>query len=125
MSEELKKTRDAAYEKEKGRATRCCENCLNKFINSEIYFDYGFYSAVEAMSKTHVPREQVDRLVDSYKFLLNAAVYVYAPDKPLHRGLDPTFYHTLSYEGDEELINKTNEARKALAAYEQAIKGSE
>ena len=47
-------------------------------------------------------------------FLLNAAQDLYRPDRPLHRGLDPTFYHTLTCEGDLELINKTKDALASL-----------
>jgi hypothetical protein len=55
-----------------------------------------------------------DELIRHYKFLLNAAENLYRPDRPVHKGLDPTFYHTLTYEGDTELINKTIAAREAL-----------
>lgn len=34
-------------------------------------------------------------------------------------GLDPTFYHTLSYEGDMELRQKYFKAKDALKAYEE------
>jgi hypothetical protein len=42
------------------------------------------------------------------------AEYLYKPDKPLTKGLDPTFYFTLTYEGDLELIEKTRKARAVL-----------
>jgi predicted acyl esterase len=54
------------------------------------------------------------RLMEALEFTLKAAEYVYQPDKPVHKGLDPTFYHTLTYEGDMELIEKTKKAREAL-----------
>ena len=54
------------------------------------------------------------RLREALRFTLNAAENLYKPDAPLSRGLDPTFYHTLSYEGDLKLIEKTKRARAAL-----------
>jgi hypothetical protein len=54
------------------------------------------------------------RLREALEFTLKAAEYVFQPDKPVHKGLDPTFYHTLTYEGDMELIEKTKKAREAL-----------
>lgn len=54
------------------------------------------------------------RLREALEFTLHAAEYIYQPDKPLHKNLDPTFYHTLTWEGDFELIEKTKKAREAL-----------
>lgn len=56
------------------------------------------------------------RLREHLHFTVNAAENLYQPDKPLHKGLCPTFYHTLTYEGDLELIAKTKAAREALKA---------
>jgi hypothetical protein len=53
-------------------------------------------------------------LREALAFTLKAAEQLYRPDKPLTPGLDPTFYHTLTYEGDLELIANTKKARAAL-----------
>jgi hypothetical protein len=45
---------------------------------------------------------------EDLNFLIHIAVLAIRPDKPVHKGLDPTFYHTLTYEGDVELVNKLN-----------------
>lgn len=60
------------------------------------------------------------RLAEHYEFLLRAAECLYGADKTLEAGLDPMFYHTLTYEGDLELIEKTKQAKRA---YEKYIKG--
>jgi hypothetical protein len=43
---------------------------------------------------------------EDYKFLVNVASNLLRPDKPVHKHLDPTFYHTLTYEGDMALIEQ-------------------
>lgn len=57
---------------------------------------------------------RIIELENALTFCLHAAEYVYGPNKPLEKGLCPSFYHTLTYEGDLELIEKTKEARKVL-----------
>lgn len=47
-------------------------------------------------------------------FTLKAAEHLYKPDLPLVPNLAPMFYHTLSYEGDLELIAKVKKARSIL-----------
>ena len=54
------------------------------------------------------------RLRYALEFTLQAAEQLYRPDRPLYNNLDPTFYHTLTWEGDFELIEKTKKAREAL-----------
>jgi len=58
--------------------------------------------------------EENARLKEALEFTIEAAEYLYRPNKPLQAGLSPTFYHTLSYEGDLVLIEKTKKARAAL-----------
>ena len=58
------------------------------------------------------------RYREALEFTLKAAEYLYQPDKPVHKGLDPTFYQTLTWEGDMELIEKTKKAREALKGME-------
>jgi hypothetical protein len=48
------------------------------------------------------------------RFTLGCAENLLRPDKPVHKGLDPTFYQTLTYEGDIELIEQCKAARLAL-----------
>ena len=55
-------------------------------------------------------------LIEALKFTLAAAEYVY--DRELVDGLSPFFYHTLSYEGDKELKNRTIEIRKMITELE-------
>lgn len=61
--------------------------------------------------------KDVEELVEALEFTLHATEYLYKPDKELRKNLDPTFYFTLTYEGDLELIEKTKRAREALAKY--------
>ena len=53
-------------------------------------------------------------LLKHYEFLLHCTESLVQPDKPLQEMLCPMFYHTLTYEGDLELINQTKEARRFL-----------
>jgi hypothetical protein len=57
---------------------------------------------------------QNKKLREALKLTIKTAEYVYQPDKPLEKGLPPFHYHTLTYEGDLELIEKTIAARKLL-----------
>lgn len=61
-------------------------------------------------------RRENARLREALEFCLSAAESMY--DKPVTEGLDPTFYHSLSYEGDLELKEKTKQARSALEGKE-------
>jgi hypothetical protein len=54
------------------------------------------------------------KLREALELTIKTAEYVYQPDKPLEKGLPPFHYHTLTYEGDLELIEKTIAARKLL-----------
>lgn len=56
-------------------------------------------------------------LKDAINFMINLSVTLLHPDKPLHKGLDPTFYHTLSYEGDKKLIEQFNKYNDILRKY--------
>jgi hypothetical protein len=58
------------------------------------------------------------RLREALEFTLHAAEQLYRPERPLYKNLDPTFYHTLTWEGDLELIEKTKKAREALKGEE-------
>ncbi len=48
------------------------------------------------------------------KFTTHAAENLFQSDKPLSPNLMPDFYHTLTYEGDSDLIAKTKAARDFL-----------
>jgi hypothetical protein len=51
--------------------------------------------------------DRIDELEASVKFLLS-----FAPtDTVVPKGLDPTFYHTLSSEGDQKLANRINKIK--------------
>ena len=54
------------------------------------------------------------KLIESLKFTISAAEYLFKPDVNLEKGMNPTSYFTLSYEGDLELIEKTKRARQVL-----------
>lgn len=54
------------------------------------------------------------KLREALELTIKTAEYVYQPNKPLEKGLPPFHYHTLTYEGDLELIEKTKDARKLL-----------
>lgn len=59
-------------------------------------------------------QSEIDKLCEALKLTIKTAEYVYQPNKPLEKGLPPFHYHTLTYEGDLELIEKTKAARKLL-----------
>jgi hypothetical protein len=59
-------------------------------------------------------KEQNTRLREALEFTISAADYLYKTESPVPRGLAPMFYHSLSYEGDVELVEKTKKARAAL-----------
>jgi len=59
-------------------------------------------------------------LRDNYEFLLTCAEYLHKDD--IQEGMCPTFYHTLTYQGDLELINKTKRAREAAVKAEEILK---
>lgn len=55
-----------------------------------------------------------EELRQALKFTTKAAVHLFQPDKPLEKGLPPFFYHTTTYEGDLELIEKTKHAMELI-----------
>jgi hypothetical protein len=63
-------------------------------------------------------RAENAKLREALEFTISAAEHLYKPNIPLERGLCPTFYFTLSYEGDLELMEKTKKAREALKEIE-------
>lgn len=58
--------------------------------------------------------DENQRLRDALEFTISAAEYLYKTESPVPRGLSPEFYHSLSYESDVELAEKTKKARAAL-----------
>jgi ABC-type uncharacterized transport system substrate-binding protein len=77
------------------------------------WFNLGHQSNKIA-KENNVLRAENARLRYALEFTLQAAEQLYKPEKPLWNNLDPTFYHTLTWEGDLELIEKTKKAREAL-----------
>lgn len=71
------------------------------------------YSAAE--SEIRELREKLGVAEEALDFTLHAAEYLYQSNKELPKGLGAMFYHTLTYEGDLELIQKTKKAREALS----------
>lgn len=59
-------------------------------------------------------KEENTKLREALEFTISAADYLYKTESPVPRGLAPMFYHSLSYEGDVELVEKTKKARAAL-----------
>lgn len=54
------------------------------------------------------------KLREHYTFLLNLGATLLQPQKPVVDNIDPTFYHTLTAEGDRKLIKQFEEARDFL-----------
>lgn len=71
--------------------------------------------------KEYISKEEHDAivqpLIEALEFTIHATEYLYNIKKDLPKGLDPTFYHTLSYEGDMELRDKALKAQLALENY--------
>jgi hypothetical protein len=59
-------------------------------------------------------RELLREVKDHFAFTLGCTNNLLRPDRPVHDGLDPTFYHTLTAEGDKDLIRKALAAADAL-----------
>lgn len=55
---------------------------------------------------------QIKQMREDIRFTLNAAENLYKPDMNLPEGLHPMFYHTLTFDGDFELIRRTKEIRE-------------
>lgn len=53
MTPELTKIMNELRDKEMEQAALCCDTCHQKFINSTIYWDYGFTAAVQATTEKH------------------------------------------------------------------------
>jgi hypothetical protein len=69
------------------------------------------------VSELRAKDEKINELTKALNFTLLAAEHLYKPDEPLPEGLPAIYYHTLSYKGDLELIEKTKQARKLLDLY--------
>jgi hypothetical protein len=65
--------------------------------------------------------EKLESARKHLKFTLHSAEYMYRPDEKLEINLSPMFYHSLTYEGDLELIEKTKAAREWLRQNERSI----
>ena len=77
-------------------------------------------SVLDLKKETLVELEAENKkLHEALKLTIKTAEYVYQPNKPLEKGLPPFHYHTLTYEGDLELIEKTIAARKLLDSIEE------
>lgn len=91
---------------------------IQKLQQTVLDFQSRYQGALERIEQLTMDvsrlKVQNDKYRDALEFTLKAAEYLYHPDKPIHKGLDPTFYHTLTYEGDMELVEKTKKAREAL-----------
>jgi len=87
-------------------------NKLEKLIS---HFEEVFIAGAEFMQgEVKALEEKLRVAVEALEFSLHAAEYLYEVDKPLENGMAPMFYHTLTYEGDLEMINKTKKASEAL-----------
>lgn len=84
----------------------------------KIDYRYAFYDG--ATKSAWIEADRAKALVEALEFCLHAAEYLFKPDKELPKGLGAIFYHTLTYEGDLELINKTKLARQALEKYRES-----
>lgn len=71
-------------------------------------------TVLDFQSRYNESLEEIKRYREALEYALPLAEHLMQPDKPLHEGLDPTFYFTLSYEGDLKEINKLKRAREAL-----------
>jgi regulator of replication initiation timing len=72
-------------------------------------------SILEFKKETNVELQAENKkLREALEFTIKAAEHLFQPDKELPKGLFPTAYHTLSYEGDLDLIEKCKQAREAL-----------
>lgn len=70
-----------------------------------------------------LPREEtislITRSMEGYSIVKDEDVRLmlsFAPSGAVPEGLDPTFYHTLTYAGDFELQEKINRIRCSIAA---------
>lgn len=73
----------------------------------------------EVITKADKLQAENAKLKKALQFTILAAEQQYQPNRPLEKGLCPTFYFTLSYEGDLELIEETKRARQVLTDLEE------
>lgn len=77
--------------------------------------DEQYLSMQEHTAELDALKSQLAVAVEALEHTIHAAEYLYKPNAYLADGMDPTFYHTLTYAGDAALIEKTKKAREALA----------
>jgi len=79
------------------------------------------YWTVEQDGKVtrHISIAEIEKLQDEnakmreyLEFTTHAAEYLYRPDVKLNKGMTPTFYFTLTYEGDLELMENLGLKRR-------------
>lgn len=82
-----------------------------------ISIEHSIHHALLANEKVAPLVEELARLVAECSRLREALELAlsFAPTAIAPKGSDPTFYHTLSYEGDCALLERLNKARAALA----------
>jgi hypothetical protein len=79
-----------------------------------------YLAEIEILKKKIEALEEKLELASKHlKFTLYAAEYMYKPDVKLDNELSPMFYHSLTYEGDLGLIEKTKAAREWLRQNER------
>lgn len=84
-------------------------------IDMQFCSDYLKTEIAKLFDKIDALHERLKAAEEALAFTLHSAEYLHPPSPPLEKGLDPTFYHTLTYEGDLKLIEQTKKAREALA----------
>jgi DNA-binding XRE family transcriptional regulator len=95
-------------------AVSFCAGFLAGFRHRQAEIDE-LTSVLDLKKETLVELEAENKkLREALELTIKTAEYVYQPNKPLEKGLPPFYYHTLTYEGDLELIEKTIAARKLL-----------
>lgn len=94
------------------------DNCKEAWKAACEYKREEYSNIMDAMTQTSQYNFKLQaenkKLREALELTIKTAEYVYQPNKPLEKGLPPFYYHTLSYEGDLELIEKTIAARKLL-----------
>lgn len=63
--------------------------------------------------------------IECLEFAVGCAESLLRPDRPVIPNLDPTFYHSLTYEGDVELVEKCRAARIFLNKLKEYQNGTE
>lgn len=82
-----------------------------------LIIEYSSEKIKELEDENNLLRSTLSDAMEHLSFTLGCTNSLLRPDKNLIKNLDPTFYHTNTYEGDLELLTKAYSAYIFLDKY--------